>query len=62
MAQGDLERELVGITGESLTTVRHRGFSLVEPPTLEPLMIDWDEVDAESTGVLPAHGQHGRAA
>ena len=56
MTQSDLERELVRITSESLSTIRHRGFCLFEPPTLEPLMIDWDEVDAERTGVLPAHG------
>ena len=44
MTQRQLERELADATGESLDTIRHRGFSLVEAPDLEPLTIDWDEI------------------
>jgi len=44
MTQRELERELALATGESLSTIRSRGFSIVEPPDLEPLTIDWDEV------------------
>jgi len=44
MTQNQLERELANATGESLDTIRSRGFSLVEVPDLKPLTIDWDEV------------------
>jgi len=44
MTQQELERELASATGETLSVIRHRGFQLVEPPELEPLMIDWDVV------------------
>ena len=44
MTQHELERELASATGESLSTIRSRGFSLVEVPDLEPLTIDWDAV------------------
>ena len=44
MTQRELERELALATGESLSTIRSRGFSIVEPPDLEPLTVDWDEV------------------
>ena len=44
MTQRELERELANMTGESIATIRSRGFSLVEPPELEPLVLDWDEV------------------
>jgi len=30
------------IVRESLSTIRSRGFSIVEPPELEPLIVDWD--------------------
>lgn len=42
MTQAELERELAAATGESRTTIRSRGFQLVEPPELEPLTVDWD--------------------
>lgn len=44
MTQAQLERELSRTTGETLGTIRSRGFQLVEPPELEPLMIDWDTI------------------
>ncbi len=43
MTQADLERELADATGESLSVIRRRGFSLIEV-VAEPLTIDWDEV------------------
>ena len=49
MTQRELERELALATGESLSTIRSRGFSIVEPPDLEPLTIDWDEVQQVQT-------------
>jgi hypothetical protein len=42
MTRSEFEQEVASATGESLKTVRSRGFSLVEPPDLEPLTIDWD--------------------
>ncbi len=44
MTQHQLERELSLATGESIATIRSRGFSLVEPPELEPLVVDWEEL------------------
>jgi len=44
MTQRDLEREFANATGESVTTIRRRGRSLVEHPHLDPLTVDWDEV------------------
>jgi hypothetical protein len=43
MTQAEMERELANATGESLSVIRSRGFSLISPET-EPLTIDWDEV------------------
>jgi hypothetical protein len=44
MTQQELERELAQLTGESITTIRNRGFSLIEPPDVGPATIDWDTV------------------
>jgi len=62
MTQCELDRELARVTGETLTTIRNRGFSLVEPPELEPLMIDWDQVEAERKASVPGNNQFARAA
>ena len=43
MTQADLERELADATGESLSVIRSRGFSLIEVDA-EPNIIDWDDV------------------
>ena len=43
MTQVELERELAAVTGESLSEIRRRGFSLVEVGP-EPQSIDWDEL------------------
>lgn len=52
MNQAELDPELSRMTGESVGTIRHLGFSLVEPPVLKPLMIDWDELEAERRVLL----------
>ena len=44
MTQQEMERELAHVTGESLATIRNRGFSLVEPPNEGPHTMDWDAV------------------
>ncbi len=59
MTHYELERELARKTGESLSTIRGRGFSLVEPPELDPLVIDWDQLESERLRVLP--GRRSRA-
>lgn len=43
MTQADFERELASATGESVHTIRRRGFSLIEMPEREPFIIDWDQ-------------------
>ena len=55
MTQHQLDRAVARHTGESLSTIRSRGFSIVEPPELEPLVVDWDEVQAERIGLLPGY-------
>ena len=53
MTQRELERELCRATGESIRTVRARGFSLVQTPQHKPLEIDWDERFADRVAMLP---------
>ena len=53
MTQAELDREISRVTGESLSTIRNRGFSLVEPPESEPLTVDWDELEANRVGIFP---------
>lgn len=43
MTQAEFERELASATGESVQTIRRRGFSLIEMPERDPLIIDWDQ-------------------
>ena len=61
MSQLEMERELARNTGESLITIRRRGFQLMEIPDLKPLVVDWDEIDADRTSVLPQRN-HARGA
>lgn len=44
MTLAEFEQEVALATGESIDTIRERGFSLVEMPPLDPQVIDWDEV------------------
>ncbi len=53
MTQRQFEREVACATGESVDTIRQRGFSLIEPECPEPLVVDWDELDAQRVGVFP---------
>jgi hypothetical protein len=50
MTQAELEREVAGATGESISTIRSMGFSLENPgdlsepePIAAPNVIDWDD-------------------
>ena len=55
MNQADLNREVACITGETVSTIKRLGFLLADPAdTLDddsgehgPLVIDWDELEAE---------------
>ena len=62
MTQSDLERELARKTGETMGTIRSRGFSFVEPPHLEPQTVDWDELDAARVGIFPGSQYRPQAA
>ena len=44
MTQAEMERELAHTTGETLCTIRNRGFSLLVMPDRNPLVVDWDQV------------------
>jgi len=60
MTHAQMERELAHATGESLTTIRSRGFQLVEPPVLSPQLVDWDELDAQRVAVVPQRSRERR--
>jgi hypothetical protein len=56
MTQRQLEREVAQATGESLTTIRRHGFSLVTPLMLfdpdseglaEPQIVNWDQLEGD---------------
>ena len=51
MTQAQMQEELAAKTGESLRTIRRRGFSLVTPLSVldpdddtPPQMVDWDRL------------------
>lgn len=44
MTQAEMEREVAGVTGETVSEIRRRGFSLVVMPDRGPRTVDWDAV------------------
>ena len=50
MQTKQLEREVARATGESISEIRRRGFSLADPISTdfdpEPAFLDWDELQA----------------
>jgi hypothetical protein len=55
MTQAELNQAVASHTGESLRTIRRRGFSIVQPLQVfdpddlmlaDPQVVDWDEADA----------------
>ncbi len=56
MSQGELDRQVSRVTGESLREVRRRGFSVLSPQLsvldpdsddlYQPQILDWDQVEA----------------
>ena len=57
MTQNELNRAVARATGESVRTIAQMGFSPVTAPAVErePLVVDWDELEAQRVGVLPKH-------
>ena len=57
MTQAELDQEIADATGESVKTVSHLGFSPLWPIAYErdrePLMVDWDVVDANREVLFP---------
>ena len=53
MTQAELDREVSRATGESVGMIRNLGFSLVEPPDIEPRTVDWDALEADRVGLFP---------
>lgn len=62
MTQRQLDRAVARATGESVATIAHIGFGIVDPLAAQsdweptdagPSVIDWDERDAERFGYLP---------
>jgi len=49
MTQAEMERELARSTGETLDTIRRRGFSLIVMPDRDPLVVDWDYVQEQES-------------
>ena len=61
MTQSQLIREIAEITGETVGTIRNMGFVPLtcvpfERDAIErgPLVVDWDLLDSERIGLLPA--------
>jgi len=58
MTQTELDRHIARITGESVATIRQRGFTTLRPipsePDHRPLTVDWDEINSERKLSFPA--------
>jgi hypothetical protein len=54
MTQRDLNRAVARATGETVTEIARRGFVLLTARRRKrkPLVIDWDQLDAQRIGVL----------
>ena len=55
MTQAELNRAVAAATGESVRTIAEMGFVPLAavPIEREPLVVDWDALDARRVGVLP---------
>jgi hypothetical protein len=62
MTQRQLNRTVARATGDSLATIAHMGFSIVDPSAAQnnwepadfgPNVVDWDERDAQRCSYLP---------
>jgi hypothetical protein len=52
MTQKELNRQVSERTGETVRTIRRRGFSLMKIECPPSLMVDWDEVDSRRSKML----------
>jgi hypothetical protein len=70
MTQASLNRSVAKATGESLNTIRRRGFSIADPATTDfdpepcspPAVVDWDEVASGRLAMLPNRSARRKAA
>jgi hypothetical protein len=62
MSQAEFERELARQTGESISTIRRRGFQLMEVPEPEPQIVDWDALDQQRVSYVPQRSRVRKAA
>jgi hypothetical protein len=59
MKQSLLERAVASATGEAISTIRRRGFSILDPTDQDfdelpkPRTVDWDRLDALRPAYLP---------
>ena len=64
MTQNQLVHDLARITGETVATIRHLGFSVADPTDVSfdpeqprrrrrPRVMDWDRLDAQREPYLP---------
>jgi len=53
MTKSQMERELARATGESVSTIRSRGFQPIEMPDPEPLTVDWEAIDQDRLAIFP---------
>lgn len=53
MTHTELECAVARATGETRSTIRQRGFSVVPTPQLAPQIVDWDALDAERYAFFP---------
>ena len=57
MTQAELDRQIAGATGESVSTIRQLGFGPLWPAPYErdrePLSVDWDLVDEKREVLFP---------
>jgi len=62
MTQADVDREVAESTGESIATVRRRGFSLVVVPDRKPRIVNWDAVQGSEPARVPLRRRRQRQA
>jgi len=57
MTQNELNRAVARATGESVRTIAQMGFVplTVSPVEREPMVVDWDELEARRDRVFPQH-------
>jgi len=57
MHQNELNRAVARATGESVRTIAKMGFGPLNPLPVdrEPLVVDWDQLEAQRVAVFPEH-------